>query len=66
MREVREKLRLCPAGAGIGDRMDDSEETEAPWFNSRTGTVSKRFCGKVFFAFAFRVVVPHKRCKAKA
>ncbi|CAN0020481.1 unnamed protein product, partial [Laminaria digitata] len=36
VKEVREKLRLCPAGVGGvgGGGMNESEETEAPWFNS--------------------------------
>ena len=46
VRELREKLRLCPlpggagnprGGVGIGMRIEDSEETDAPWFDPGTG-----------------------------
>lgn len=42
VRELREKLRLCPVGSSVGvdgGMVADSsgEETEAPWFNSGAG-----------------------------
>lgn len=48
VREVREKLRLSPAGGnghGGGGGMEETEETEAPWFDSSGGGEGCFECG---------------------